>query len=78
VVGQVVVVFDRGEGCGFAKEAEMVDWDGLREDDLEGLGRLAEWLGNWKLGVGIPSSMPKPDRNMGMREMLVGAMVVVV
>jgi hypothetical protein len=38
VVGEVVVVFDGGEGCGFAEEAEVVDGDGVREDGLEGLG----------------------------------------
>jgi hypothetical protein len=38
VVGEVVVVFDGGEGCGFAEEAEMVDGDGVREDGLKGLG----------------------------------------
>lgn len=78
MVREVIVVLDGGEGCGFTEEAKVVDGDGVREDDLEGLGRLAEWLRNWTLGVGLPSSMPKPDRNMGTREMLVGEMVVVV
>jgi hypothetical protein len=38
VVGEVVVVFDGGEGCRFTEEAEVVDGDRVRENDLEGLG----------------------------------------
>lgn len=34
MVGEVVVVFDGLEGCGFAIETEMVDGDGLGEDGL--------------------------------------------
>jgi hypothetical protein len=37
VVGEVVVVFDGLEGCGFAEEPKMVDGDGLREDGLQGV-----------------------------------------
>jgi hypothetical protein len=40
VVGEVVVVFHRREGCGFAEEAEVVDGDGLGEDELESWARL--------------------------------------
>lgn len=36
MVGEVVVVFDWFEGCGFAVEAEVVDWDGGWEEGLEG------------------------------------------
>lgn len=42
MVGQVVVVFDGGEGCGFAEETEVVDWDGGGEESFYcwgGLGR---------------------------------------
>ena len=35
VVGQVVVVFDGLEGCGFAEEAKVVDWDGVGEEGLD-------------------------------------------
>lgn len=38
MIGEVVVVFDRREGGGFAEEAEVVDGDGVWEDGLEGLG----------------------------------------
>lgn len=41
VVGEIVVVFDGGEGCGFAEEAEVVDGDRVGEDGLEGFGRGA-------------------------------------
>lgn len=34
VVGKVVIVFNRREGCGFAEETEVVDWCG---DGKEGL-----------------------------------------
>ncbi len=36
VVGEVVVIFDRLEGCWFAKETEVMDGDWVREQDLEG------------------------------------------
>ena len=36
VIGKVVVILDRLEGCRFAKETEMVDRDWVREQGLEG------------------------------------------
>ena len=36
VVGKVVIIFDRLEGCWFAKETEVVDGDWVRKQDLEG------------------------------------------
>ena len=36
VVGEVVVVFDRLEGCWFAEETEVVDGDWVGEQNLEG------------------------------------------
>lgn len=33
--GEVVVVFDGLEGCGFAEKAEVVDCDGEGEDGLD-------------------------------------------
>jgi hypothetical protein len=36
VVGEIVVVFYGLESCGLAEEAEVVDWDGGREEDLYG------------------------------------------
>jgi len=36
VVGKVVVVFDGGEGRGFAEKTEVVDGDGLGEEGLHG------------------------------------------
>lgn len=35
MVGEVVVVFDRLEGGGFAEETKMVDGDGIGEEGLE-------------------------------------------
>lgn len=35
-VGEVVIVFDGGEGGGLAVETEMVDWDGVRKKGLNG------------------------------------------
>lgn len=39
MVGEVVVVFYGREGRGVAEEAEVVDGDGVWEDELEGWGR---------------------------------------
>lgn len=36
MVGEVVVVFDGLEGCGFTEETEVVDWDGVGEEILNG------------------------------------------
>lgn len=35
VVGEVVVVFYRFEGCGFAVETEVVDGDGVGKEGLD-------------------------------------------
>ena len=35
VVGEVVVIFDRLEGCWFPEETEMMDGDWVGEQDLE-------------------------------------------
>lgn len=35
VMGELVVVFDGGEGAGLAEEAEVVDWDGFWEEGLK-------------------------------------------
>lgn len=36
MVGQVVVVLHRGQGGGLAEEAEVVDGNGVGENELEG------------------------------------------
>ena len=36
MVGEVVVIFDRLEGCWFAEETEMMDGDWVGEQDLKG------------------------------------------
>ena len=36
VVGEVIVIFDGLEGGGLAEEAEVVDWDRVREEGLYG------------------------------------------
>ena len=35
MVGEVVVIFDRLEGCGFAEKTEMMDGDWVGEQNLE-------------------------------------------
>lgn len=36
MVGEVVVIFDRLEGCRFAEETEMMNGDWVGKQDLEG------------------------------------------
>jgi hypothetical protein len=35
VIREVVVVFDGFEGCGFAEEPEVMNWDGIGEESLD-------------------------------------------
>lgn len=79
VVGEVVVVFDRGEGGGLAEESEVVDWDGGGEDGLdcwEVLVGCSRYTKCW--GEVVPSSMPRPERRIGTMDIEGGEMFWVV
>jgi hypothetical protein len=81
VVGEVVVVFYGLESCWLAEEAEVVDWDGGREDSLYGWSNIdlldvLYWESEER--EELPSSIPRPDRRIGTRDIVSGVIVVVV
>jgi hypothetical protein len=80
VVREVVVVFYGFESRGLAEEAEVVDWDGGGEEGLYSWsnGDLLEFFLVNRRERELPSSIPRPDRRIGTRDIVSGVMVVVV
>ena len=50
MVREVVVIFDRVEGCWFAEETEMMDGDRVGQQDLEGFQHAEARTKNWDEG----------------------------
>jgi hypothetical protein len=79
VVGEVVVVFYGLESCRLAEEAEVMDRDGGGEEGLYGWsnGDMSEFFLVNRRERELPSSIPRPDRRIGTRDIVSGVIVVV-
>ena len=77
VVREVVVVFDGLKSGRFAEEAEMMDRNGEWEEERDSCATVNEEQLTCERGY-EPSTMPKPERRMGTRDMCEGWMVKVV
>ena len=76
MVRQVVVVLDRVEGGGFAVQAEVVDGHGVGEEGLDCCEEVSGGQRTKERDIEgkriVPSTMPRPERRMGTREMVPG------
>lgn len=80
MIGKIIVVFNGLKGRGLTEEAEMVHRDGVWKQSLNSCLVTSGAKNGLVLKgtVTIPSSIPRPDRRMGTREMDSGDMAVVV
>lgn len=80
MVRQIVVILDRGKDSGVAVHAKVVDGDRVGEEALdrcEGEMSAGNTLYRTEVGEAVPSTMPKPERRMGTREIVSGVTVLV-